>query len=325
MATPFIPPWLQNVGDPVANYAKGLQLGEQIDARNAQQWQRMQELNAQRQQAAQRINAEIEMQRARIEQEQAQLAQERQLKERALALAESEAQIPAEQAAMQFQGQRMYQDTLARLVQGGMDEEEARRQAMLTAAPTMLGGRNAAALPRTLEALAKPGKPEAMDFGEGMPRAVIDPRGVPHWPPGTGTTDEINPETTSVTHPITGEPMGTFVKTGPRSGSFVSDKETPESRAQRTRIMSRLKTNESKLADAEVQLANAPAGTKTYEATVKLIDSLTEKISKDEEALKSKSSPVASGTPKVTTRDEFDALPSGAVYTGKDGRKYRKP
>lgn len=27
----------------------------------------------------------------------------------------------------------------------------------------------------------------------------------------------------------------------------------------------------------------------------------------------------------VTTKEAFDALPSGAIYTGKDGRKYRKP
>jgi hypothetical protein len=27
----------------------------------------------------------------------------------------------------------------------------------------------------------------------------------------------------------------------------------------------------------------------------------------------------------VTTKEDFDRLPSGAVYTGKDGRKYRKP
>ena len=30
-------------------------------------------------------------------------------------------------------------------------------------------------------------------------------------------------------------------------------------------------------------------------------------------------------TPTITTQEEFDALPSGAVYTGKDGRKRRKP
>lgn len=36
-------------------------------------------------------------------------------------------------------------------------------------------------------------------------------------------------------------------------------------------------------------------------------------------------SPLPSGPPTVTTKAEFDALPSGAIYTGKDGRKYRKP
>ena len=30
-------------------------------------------------------------------------------------------------------------------------------------------------------------------------------------------------------------------------------------------------------------------------------------------------------TPTITTQEEFDALPSGAIYTGKDGRKRRKP
>lgn len=30
-------------------------------------------------------------------------------------------------------------------------------------------------------------------------------------------------------------------------------------------------------------------------------------------------------SPTITTQEEFDALPSGAVYTGKDGRKRRKP
>lgn len=317
MAAPFIPPWLQNTGDPVANYAKGLQLGEQIDARNAEQWNRQQALNAQRQQAAQRINAEIEMQRMRIEQDQQELAQQKALKERQLDLAESEAQIPAEQAAMQFRGAKMYEDTLTRLTQSGMEEGEARSQALQQAAP-FLFAKSPGAIPDTIKALAKPGKPEAMDFGGGVPRAVIDPRGIPHWPPGTGTTGEIDSETTSVTHPITGEPMGTFVKTGPRSGSFVAEKETPESRAQRTRIMSRLKTNESKLADAEVQLANTPAGTKTYEATVKLIESLTEKISKDEEALKSKSSPVSSGSKKAP---EVGFTKGGYRFIGGDPSK----
>lgn len=35
--------------------------------------------------------------------------------------------------------------------------------------------------------------------------------------------------------------------------------------------------------------------------------------------------PPAQTSPTVTTRDQFDALPSGTVYIGKDGKKYRKP
>lgn len=35
------------------------------------------------------------------------------------------------------------------------------------------------------------------------------------------------------------------------------------------------------------------------------------------------SAPVPEGA--VSTREQFDALPSGAIYTGKDGKRYRKP
>ena len=33
----------------------------------------------------------------------------------------------------------------------------------------------------------------------------------------------------------------------------------------------------------------------------------------------------ATETPKVTTQEQFDALPSGTVYIGQDGKRYRKP
>lgn len=278
-----IPPWLSNVGDPVANYARGLQLGQQAAGQQFDQLQRMQELNARREEAARRINAEVEMQRQR-------LTQQRQLEERALALKEAEQQIPAEQAALQFRGQKMYEDTLGRLTATGVSEEEARRQALLTAAP-FLFSRAPAAVPATIRALTAPGKPEMMEFGGRMPPAVIDPRGVPHWPAASATAEGINPTTAEVTHPVTGEPMGTFVRTGPRSGSFVAEKESPETRATRTRLMTRIKGYESRLATAEETLAVAKPGSKTYEAVSKTIQSLNDKIAADEAALKGLTKP----------------------------------
>jgi hypothetical protein len=51
---------------------------------------------------------------------------------------------------------------------------------------------------------------------------------------------------------------------------------------------------------------------------------LRDKIKPDEET----ATPVATTTeslPVIQTQEEFDRLPSGSIYTGKDGRKRRKP
>ena len=51
---------------------------------------------------------------------------------------------------------------------------------------------------------------------------------------------------------------------------------------------------------------------------------LRDKIKSDEET-SPPATPATESLPVIRTQEEFDRLPSGSIYTGKDGRKRRKP
>jgi hypothetical protein len=64
-------------------------------------------------------------------------------------------------------------------------------------------------------------------------------------------------------------------------------------------------------------------GTPEYDATEKRIQALQERINQIQSG---SASDTSKGTSKVSTKAEFDALPSGATYiNAKDGKTYRKP
>jgi hypothetical protein len=84
--------------------------------------------------------------------------------------------------------------------------------------------------------------------------------------------------------------------------------------------------------DTAKTLANSAVEASQGEVT-SYLDVLTDKITvSDYNKLKARVpelidiSSSGAGTPTVVrTQAEFDKLPSGAVYTGKDGKQYRKP
>lgn len=133
----LIPPWLKGVdpGELARLHATGMEIGQRAAAqqnaalmamREAQA--REAEASARQAEAQQRIDLEVQRQQAQVQQ----AAQE-------IAVKQAAEERQARKAAMQFAGQKQYQDIFNREIQAGSTPEEASRKAFLSSASSFLG------------------------------------------------------------------------------------------------------------------------------------------------------------------------------------------
>lgn len=122
-----------------------------------------------------------------------------------------------------------------------------------------------------------------------------------------------------------------FSVTAP-SGKIIEGVYNPKSGAFKDTTSERLTEIESKLLSdalarkrsAQLALSDPVKGITGKATLTKMIEEADKIISKYSTAPKAQTETAPAST-VVTTKEQFDALESGATYTGKDGRQYRKP
>jgi hypothetical protein len=281
----------------------------------------MQEAEFRRQEAAQRIQAEIQQQRQRMEQEQARLAQQKAIAEQELELKRQEQAIPAEIAATQFRGQKMYEDILGKLVSQGVPEEEAQKKALMKAGP-FLFARNQGGFVDLMNAIKQ--RPEAK---------IVELSGqkFAQAPTGTLTRIPLSPEEVGAQFGITRQesPSGRaydVAVTGTGSRQYFPLNAASEAEANRL-VAPALAENRKLIAIERQNQKGSKPGKRAYDDAQAIIDRLQEENKGLEKRYRDLMNPKQKTEvgETVTTKEQYDALSSGAVYTGKDGRKYRKP
>jgi hypothetical protein len=249
----MIPPWLKGnePGELARLHATGLEIGQRAAAQQTQALMAMQEAQQRQQEAATR--AAIAQQEIELEtQKQARMAQQF---EQEIGLKRQEEARMAELSAMRFAGGRTYRNTYEALVRQGMNPDDARKQAMLAAAPDLMAHAPGETMSALRQSMPIP-PPTAQTFDQGIPPAVIDPRGVPHWPPSARAAPQQD------------------LNTGDRlelQNLYAQKRETQDSLAE---------------AEDRLSASDPKKSPKTYESAQKQIDRLTKKQAAIEQAIK---------------------------------------
>lgn len=281
----FVPPWLRGVepGELARIHLAGLESGQRAAAQQSQQLMAMQEMQQKQQEAAtreriaqQEIELEIKKQEAQVQQAQAELEIKKQEERRQAAT-----------SAMRFAGQQRYQDTFNRLVGSGVDPDEARKQALLEAAPMAMGYAPGEAI-KSIQGLLPQPPPQLKEFPGGkIPPAVMDPRGIPHWPPASASAAEFEPKARTITFPD--GTVANIAQTGRASGTVVRPSERFEA-MEFNALQKRIATKDAALLTAKSNLsALGPDGEKKSPRTFGMykgqVDELSKGIREDEARL----------------------------------------
>lgn len=166
-----------------------------------------------------------------------------------------------------------------------------------------------------------------------MPPTVpgMAPSSITVGPPGARTTLKAIDPPESVEHlPRLFEQDGRKFLVNPRTGRFMELSLDPIEKAK-------LETKLNQLRDVSKEILTALGEDDSPKRTEKLqiLRRHKEQLEAEINSFDGGSNGVAASTqpsgsapaelPRVTSKDQFDRLPSGSVYVGKDGRKYRKP
>lgn len=186
----LIPPWLKGVdpGELARLHATGMEIGQRAAAqqnaalmamREAQA--REAEASARQAEAQQRIDLEVQRQQAQVQQ----AAQE-------IAVKQAAEERQARKAAMQFAGQKQYQDIFDQAIAGGATPEEAGRKAFLGSANLFMGGAPAATA-TAIGRFAAPRKPPSTPFTPttGTVKNPITGQDIPYMTTGMGSAKEL--------------------------------------------------------------------------------------------------------------------------------------
>lgn len=273
----FIPPWLRGV-DPAEMarlHATGLEIGQRAAAQQAEtmiQLQKMQLAQAEEARRVQQAQQEVELETQKQQRLSQQFQQEMDLKREV-------EQQKAAQSAMRFAGGRMYQDTFNQLTAEGAAPDEAHRQAMLRSLPLMMGTAPGQAIGAMRQMLPVP-PPREQTFKEGIPPAVIDPRGIPHWPPASAMAGEEVPF--GETYPVrdeSGKTLGFVARTSKGGGVLMkpTGREQFQTVAQRLELQDLYRQqseNRKLLNETRQQMSMLDPKRKGYKAMQERVDRL---------------------------------------------------
>lgn len=154
---------------------------------------------------------------------------------------------------------------------------------------------------------------DALERGDKV-TTTVGPKGVTttYAPP----KPEDKPKDTTVTYdtPFPDMPWVKVAKSG-TGAIHVIKGEAPLTNVERAKTL-------NSIAKAQSALATTPKESPSAKTLQSQIDVLNEALGETKEGAPKTSG----GQPlRVTTKDQFDELPSGEIYIGKDGKQYRKP
>lgn len=293
----FVPPWLKGVdpGELARLHATGLEIGQRAAAQQNQTLMAMQEAQVRQQEAAMRqqiaqkeIDLEVQKQQAQMEQAQQELALKQQIERREAAV-----------SAMRFAGQKKYEDIVNQMTAAGADPDEARKQALLQSAPLMMGYAPGETLNTMRNLLPQP-PPQVKEFPGGkIPPAVMDARGIPHWPPASASAAEFEPKARTITFPD--GTVANIAQTGRASGTVVRPSERFEV-MEYSALQRRIDRKETALMTAKSNLsALGPDAEKKSPRTFGMykgqVDELTKSIKEDEARLQELKSKISKAAP----------------------------
>jgi len=288
MANYPIAPWL-HPQDTVGPYVQGLHLGAQIQQEREKLSQQANEAAVRASLQQQQIEQESMQAQQRLEVTRAQQQQENALKQQELAQHQQTIQMATEQAARKYQAMQSYQEE----VSSGGDPLKA----ILKYGPAMgqQGSPEAAAI------RASQMQPQADLPTEVRGRRVLTAEGVPV--PGMIAV----PSSTG---------KGLTVRDIPKQGDELS----VSSAAMLLRELPRI----DGMAGTDPTDANSLSATLGPELRKKVLGAV-KRTPAATSGPPATAAVAATGEPqKVTSKAEFDALPSGTVYIGRDGKKYKK-
>jgi hypothetical protein len=169
----------------------------------------------------------------------------------------------------------------------------------------------------------------------GAPGYVMDPRGVPHFPPGTGqqTPHQLG-ELIPVRDPATGEVIANVIATGPQTGHVQKLEGAILTAPQQVQVQ------RARITAINAQLANAYS-IKDAKERDKFIAEKSAELNEISKTLTEMPKPRVSAPTKKTvavpgqgtredparpeTDEQFQSIPAGAVYRNpSDGKLYRK-